>query len=426
MRIEQIDIDDLQVNPSNDRHGELANETAAIAELFRLRENHMKALAADITSEGRIYDPPLVWEGEGENIVYDGNRRVTCLKLLRQPDQAPTQDLQEYFRELANQWEAIPTFVDCEVEADLDVIDAMLFRRHTGSQGGVGQSTWDDRAKRNFKERTGKGGRVEVADEIERILRENNRLPQNQIPRSTVNRLLSSELNRNRVGLSIADNRFALTHSLDSVLPTLERLATDMANRDVVLANVWDNEGKRAYLNRLENERLLPTEDTLLPLSEGQPRRRQTRRRGRPANNRGPNALIPDNVPPPPWTREQARIRSIWDELRALSLANHPNAVSALLRILVELSSKSYLERNGIDVANELSTNFRRVYESLLAREIIEREYMDELARMRQDDLISIRSMQRYIHSPEFAPMARELQVYWTRLGRFILHAVSD
>lgn len=43
-----LDIDDLTVNPANDRHGELANETAAIAELFRLREAHMKKLAADI------------------------------------------------------------------------------------------------------------------------------------------------------------------------------------------------------------------------------------------------------------------------------------------------------------------------------------------------------------------------------------------
>lgn len=32
----EIPIDDLTVNRANDRHGELENETAAIAELFRL------------------------------------------------------------------------------------------------------------------------------------------------------------------------------------------------------------------------------------------------------------------------------------------------------------------------------------------------------------------------------------------------------
>ncbi|MGJ8535692.1 MAG: hypothetical protein ACSHW2_00930 [Parasphingopyxis sp.] len=426
MRIAELEIDALQVNPANDRHGELHDETAAIAQLFRLRENHMKALAADITAEGRVYDPPLVWEGDGENIVYDGNRRVTCLKLIRNPDRAPTQDLQAYFAQLAGNWDELPTMVECEIETDRDVIDAMLFRRHTGSQGGIGQSTWDDRAKRNFVERTGKGGRIEVADEIERILTENDKLPERQIPRSTVNRLLSSELNRNRVGLSVSRNRFALTHELDAVLPAIERLATDMANRDIVLADVWDNEGKRAYLNRLENDELLPGEDSLLPEQEDQPRRRQPRRRGRPAQRRGPNTLIPANTPQPPWDADQARVRAIWDELCALSLMNHPNAVSALFRILLELGITGYLERNQMRIAGELSTNFRRAYESLLEREIIDRDYADELARMRQDELISIRSMQRYVHSPEFAPMAGELQTYWTRLGRFLIHAVSD
>jgi hypothetical protein len=33
--------------------------------------------------------------------------------------------------------------------------------------------------------------------------------------------------------------------------------------------------------------------------------------------------------------------------------------------------------------------------------------------------------MQRYIHSPDFAPMENELRTYWTRLGRFLIAALS-
>lgn len=427
MRIENLNIDDIQVNRANDRHGELENETAAIAELFRLRENHMRSLAKDITDVGRLYEPPLVWPGEAENIVYDGNRRITCLKLIRHPDRAPNQDLQTYFRHLQQHWVELPEAVECEIEDDRDVIDEILYRRHTGSQGGVGQSTWDDRAKRNFVERSGKGGKIDVADEIERILVENDFLPDQQVPRSTLNRLLSSEINRNRVGVSLFRNEFALTHELEAVIPAIRRIASDLAGRQVVLGDLWDNEGKRAYLNRLENEDLLPTEDSLLPADQRQniPRRRGPRQ-GRAPRQRVQNVLIPDNTPQPPWNADQARIRAIWDELRALSLNDHPNAVSALLRILLELASVDYLERHEIRVRNELASNFRLVYESLRDRDILEPDYINELARMREDELISIRSMQRFVHSQRFAPVRTELNIYWVRLGHYLIQAISN
>jgi hypothetical protein len=105
MPYERIPIERLIVNPANDRHGELQNETAAIAELFRLREQHMRNLARDIKDEGTVYDPPLVYP-DGENfLVFDGNRRVTCLKLTLHPERAPSQDLQAFFHALQQEWD---------------------------------------------------------------------------------------------------------------------------------------------------------------------------------------------------------------------------------------------------------------------------------------------------------------------------------
>lgn len=97
MPFQDVELGQLIINRSNDRHGELENETAAIGELFRLREKHMRKLAEDVVNEGQIYDPPLVWEDNGEFVVFDGNRRLTCLKLVVSPERAPSQELQEYF-----------------------------------------------------------------------------------------------------------------------------------------------------------------------------------------------------------------------------------------------------------------------------------------------------------------------------------------
>ena len=99
MAIRKLPLSSLVVNRANDRHGELENETAAIAWLFNERETHMRNLTKDIVAEGEIYEIPLVSPEKAKYIVFDGNRRVTCLKLLENPRRAPTTELQTFFRE---------------------------------------------------------------------------------------------------------------------------------------------------------------------------------------------------------------------------------------------------------------------------------------------------------------------------------------
>jgi hypothetical protein len=100
MAVRGIPLADLLANRANDRHGELENETAAIAWLFNTREAHMRNLAKDIVAKGEIFELPLVSPEGAKFLVFDGNRRVTCLKLLDDPRRAPTTELQYFFKEL--------------------------------------------------------------------------------------------------------------------------------------------------------------------------------------------------------------------------------------------------------------------------------------------------------------------------------------
>jgi hypothetical protein len=59
--------------------------------------------------------------------------------------------------------------IECEVEPDLSIIDEMLYRRHTGSQDGVGRSQWDPEGKSFFLQRTGKGS-LGLGETIEKAL----------------------------------------------------------------------------------------------------------------------------------------------------------------------------------------------------------------------------------------------------------------
>ncbi|MCG7493718.1 ParB/Srx family N-terminal domain-containing protein [Thalassobius sp. Cn5-15] len=91
MRFKEIEVDKLVVNPSNDRHGPMGSESAAIAWLFENKARDMKALAQHISQTGRLFDSPLVVKDGDKFLVKDGNRRVTSIKLLIDPNKAPIQ-----------------------------------------------------------------------------------------------------------------------------------------------------------------------------------------------------------------------------------------------------------------------------------------------------------------------------------------------
>ena len=192
------------------------------------------------------------------------------------------------------------------------------------------------------------------------------------------------------------------------------------------MGDLWDNEGKLAYLNRLEAAGLLPREADALPADQ-RPARRPARRRGRPPSRQRQATFIPADAVEIAWRGDQGRARAIWDELRWLPLERHPNAVSALVRILLELSVSSYnSSRNLGDQNDALDRKVRLAAHDLLERQFIDDEYTLELDRMRQNtELISIRSMHRYVHSETFAPLPDELVAFWTRLGRFIVACLS-
>src|SRR3569832_344014 len=97
MSYRRLLLDSLVINRANDRHGELENETAAIAWLFNNFELHMRNLTKDIVANGELFEPPLVFPDRDQFVLFDGNRRLTCLKLLEKPRRAPTTELQDFF-----------------------------------------------------------------------------------------------------------------------------------------------------------------------------------------------------------------------------------------------------------------------------------------------------------------------------------------
>lgn len=428
MGIQPIRIIDLVVNRANDRHGELENETAAIAWLFNARETHMRNLAKDIVDKGEIFELPLVSPEGAKFVVFDGNRRVTCMKLLADPRRAPNSELREFFEEQRARWRGdFPGAVQCQVEADRERIDEILFRRHTGTQKGVGQSNWDDRMKATFVARTGQGSSISVADEIEARLKDANLLPgRKKIPRSTMNRLLSAEPFRNRLGFSVTKGRFEFTHEEDVALNALARVADDLASKRLVLGNIWDVDGKRKYLDALEREGVLPSAHHALS-GRSANSHISTQKTAKPTAARRPNkriTLIPHVDYGLAWPGRLHRHRQIWEELQFhLLLTQHPNAISVLFRVLLELAIENYILQAGVAIkdGDKLAAKLLKVGTHLREAGKIDDKQLGVLKKFQHSDqLVSADTLNRYVHSPNFAPSPEHLASMWDSLSDVI------
>jgi len=442
MLIEQIPIQSLIVNPANDRHGELADEITAIRWLLEKHEQHMRNLTRDIVSEGKLYELPLVGPKGDRFLVFDGNRRVTCLKMLTEPGRARTPELIAFFESENRRWAGLAkNEVTCQVEHKPDDIDEILFRRHTGSQSGIGQRQWDDSAKANFIARTGKKLRINVAEEIEEKLLETGVLDQpGQIPRSNANRLLSNDQLRARVGFAVSGNQLEFTHDPSKVLEALVKIVSDLMSEAVVLPDIWNNTNKHAYLDRLEAAGKLPSpEDALArPQSFLSSRTAASRsadlREEVAAAMRAPRArdtLIPKDLPHLiNWTTATSRHRDIWNELQhKLLLSRHPNAIAVLLRVLIELSVDHYINRSSLDGVHpndKLALRTRKVAASLLAKGSIDQKYFDELRKIEQGDrIISASTMNSYVHSSTFSPSPQHLCAIWDLFSKYIALCIN-
>jgi len=433
MAFRKLALNALVVNRANDRHGELENETAAIAWLFSEREAHMRSLAKDIVDQGEIYEYPLVSPEKSKFTVFDGNRRVTCLKLLDDPRRAPTAELQAFFRDQKALWKGtFPAEILCQVETDRDRIDEILFRRHTGSQSGVGQSTWDDRMKATFVTRTGKGSGPSVADEIEMRLAEANLLPsRRKIPRSTLNRLLSAEPFRHRVGISMKGGRFQFTRDEPKSLAALARIANDMAERNLVLGDIWDIDGKQSYLDKLEREGVLPQgTDTANTVEPSMPTSKPTK--VKPIAIATPTVrktLIPNKDFDLSWPGRLQRHHQIWEELQFhLDLRTHPNAISVLMRVLIELALENYITAAKVVVHenDKLATRLEKAGLHLQTAGKIDAKQVEVLKKFKQGDkLVSADTLNRYVHSMNFAPSPEHLMSIWDSLASVVVEMLK-
>jgi hypothetical protein len=281
--------------------------------------------------------------------------------------------------------------------------------------------------KSNFVVRTGKGTGVNIADEIEKRLAAANMLPKKKIPRSNMNRLLSAEAVRNRLGFTIRKGKFEYLRNEDSVRQALHRVSDDLASGKLTLNDIWDTDSKLVYIDKLDNEGVLPTVADLLKMPPTSAAAVPLKPHPTAAKKPLPRVnLVPHVDYGVVWAGRLQRHRAIWEELQfKLILSEHPNAISVLLRVLLELAVDNYITKIKPDAVNDndkLAKKILKVAEHLQSQGKITVKYRDVFRKAQNmEALISMDTLNRYVHSPQFAPSPEHLKALWDTLAEFMV-----
>jgi hypothetical protein len=126
------------------------------------------------------------------------------------------------------------------------------------------------------------------------------------------------------------------------------------------------------------------------------------------------------------WAAHLQRHRAIWEELQyKLDLADTPNATSVLLRVLLELSIDNYVKRRQLVAVHEndkLSTKAGKVAAELYAAGKIDKKYLGAITKLKQgEEIVSLDTLNRYVHSPNFSVSPDHLKMLWATLADLIV-----
>lgn len=144
-------ISELLLDQENYRFGLARTQKECIELIYRDGPSNFENLLNDILTNN-IGDYPLVFTNEnGENIVLDGNRRVSILKVINDPSLSPSKRITDIINKIDTS--ALPfnlNRIGCFVSKDKQEILKTVYERHAAGKG-ISRINWSAFATAKFR-----------------------------------------------------------------------------------------------------------------------------------------------------------------------------------------------------------------------------------------------------------------------------------
>ena len=153
MRFEKIrpfNIDDLMLDEDNYRFTKAKDQKACVKKIYHMNKLYFKGLMKSI-AEDDLGETLLVYTNEnGDNIVADGNRRLSALKVLHNDDYAPDKQIEAYAKELREANTLDFTNIQAQVSSNKELVAKTVHERHSGGGNGTRRQDWKAYANARF------------------------------------------------------------------------------------------------------------------------------------------------------------------------------------------------------------------------------------------------------------------------------------
>ncbi|MHB1729620.1 MAG: ParB/Srx family N-terminal domain-containing protein [Leptospirillum sp.] len=395
-------------------------------------------LLKDIARNGLLPEQILVSKNDsGKWVVRDGNRRVSALKILDNPNLCnPDSKLINQINQIISQpGIEVVSQVDCLACDDESKILDYLERKHTGENEGIGQRNWTALLKSLFNIETGSTDQYKRAAQVLTWLEKHDLQIDDEFEISTLQRGLNSETLR-LIGFDVVGDELVPSLPEHQTYALATKVVMDIASgtvnvkRDGGEGSIYTADSQLAYFQAIRKtlgpEPLgggpngpfgkQPTPETTVssrkssPLSSPQDRKCLFGRK----RNSSPGFYVPDSEP---------KVQSIIVELRKLDPHETPLSVTMLFRALIELSNNHYQEKKKLPKEQSLHKSIASSADRMLKENTLSKEQHEVVMRYTrgEDNLLHVKNIQSYIHKTTSHPSGKVINTVWDEISCFII-----
>lgn len=440
---QNIKLSDLLLNSENPRFNPVKHQTESICSMLEDQKEKLIALAKHITEFGlNPTDITLVKPYKEKWLVLEGNRRITSIKLLNDPDLIPNnyKKIKSEFKKLNEKTGSskIKT-IYCVIDPDENTSNEWIRLKHTGQNDGAGIVNWDAQQTGRFNTRL--KGKPDVYIQFLDHIKTDDYIPQDyrenlhKIKKTNLVRLFSDPDVRNLVGILYEGGVFSFFNGVNNYFLGL---LYDLIFNDISVGNIYHKNDRLQYVdnlkamvdksNELKKNRLVREQQY-----KEQPVESNTNVKGKSSNepqpsNYGRSYPIKRGILVPSIHHlkiDNPRIKKIFDELKSLDINKYPNAIAVLFRVFIEMSCDyfilTYFLKN-VNIDSKLSQKVEEVasyFESTVSMTKNELKIARQMSSS-QHQTNSINTFHAYVHNMNYTPITDDLKSSWDDLWPFI------
>lgn len=424
----------------------------AITELLHDSHKKMINLAEDIVRQGSLNPSELpigVWE-QDELVVIEGNRRVACLKILKNKELAKVAsnilktDLVKKFHNIAQKG-TVPEEVDIFIASSREEARHWIELRHTGENNGVGVLPWEAWQVNNFKRKHGSQTDLAMTfcnaviaiysgeDQLK-----NDVLSVRKHKLTTLGRLISDPKVRENFGFDFKKGELFFSYAPENMIKGIQKIFSDLAN-NLTVTDIKNKSHRMKYIS--ERNACLPERSHMLdkPESVWNDNLSEENIKGNNKNDSLVSVVKAGSGISKPkdgnsrmyvnreekvifeklkLTNVSDRVRKFLTSSQKISIDDSPQVSAVLIRILLELVITEGIDQGVIEGAenNRLKQKIRNALLKLdpNCEHVGRRNKELEMAWIRTQEHeggIAVQSMNAFVHSVYADPIASEVRI---------------